>query len=94
MKQAHGRTATEFFLSRPVAENSFVAALCRLVQEGEDVVTVVEAAELLGVPPSTLLDPSRQGELPSPLFGDGRHRLWRRADVVSLRSKADGGKAV
>jgi hypothetical protein len=96
IKQAHphGRTAAEFFLSRPVAANSFVAALCRLTQEGEDIVTVVEAAELLGVPPSALLDPSRQGDLPPPLFGDGRYRLWRRVDVAALRRKEAGGEAV
>ncbi len=87
IKQAnpHGRTAAEFFLSRPVAENSFVAALIRFVQAGEDVVTVVEAAELLGVPPSTLLDPAHRDDLPAPLFGEGRHRLWRRADVLARR---------
>jgi hypothetical protein len=46
MKQAHsnGRTAAEFFLSRPVAEDSFVVEVCRLVQAGEEIVTVVETA--------------------------------------------------
>ncbi len=94
MKQAHpqGRTAAEFFLSRPVAEDSFVAALCRLVQAGEDVVTVVEAAELIGVSPSTLLDPARAVQLPPPIFGDGRHRVWRRADVVARESGAARGE--
>lgn len=95
VKQAHpnGRTAVEFFLSRPVAENSFIAALCRLVSSGENVATVVEAAEMLGVPPSALLDPARTADLPPPLSGDGRHRLWRRADVAARRSLwAAGGK--
>ncbi len=88
IKQAHphGRTAAEFFLSRPVADGSFVAALCRLVESGEDIVTVVEAAGLLGVPPSALLDPARTADLPTPLSGDGRYRLWRRTDVAARRS--------
>jgi len=93
VKQAHpqGRTAAEFFLSRPVAEGSFVAALCRLVQAGEEIVTVVEAAELLGVPPSTLLDPDAV-KLPPPIFGEGQHRVWRRADVVARGSGAARGE--
>ncbi len=84
IKQAHpqGRTAAEYFLSRPVAEQSFVAALCRLVLSGEDVVTVVEAAELLGSPPSELLRPDRAAALPPALWGEGRYRVWRRADVL------------
>lgn len=92
MKQAHphGRTATQFFLSRPVAEDSFVAAVCRFVAAGEDVVTVVEAAEVLGVSPSALLDPARADDLPPPLWGAGRYRLWRRADVGERRSRWPG----
>ncbi len=87
IKQAHpqGRTAAQFFLDRPVAEDSFVAALCRFVRDGEDVVTVVEAAEILGSAPTALLDPARRAPLPKPLYGEGRHQLWRRADIVALR---------
>ncbi len=95
IKQAHpqGRTAVEFFLSRPVAGDSFVAALCRFVASGEDIVTVIEAAEVLGVPPSALLDPARTADLPPPLAGDGRHRLWRRAEVAACRALWTGGGA-
>jgi hypothetical protein len=87
MKQAHphGRSAAEFFLTRPVAEDSFVAALVRLIRAGEDIVTVVEAAELLGDSPSALLTPARVSTLPPPLAGEGRYRIWRRADVVARR---------
>ncbi len=83
MKQAHprGRAAVEFFLARPVAGGSFIASLCRLIQEGEEVVTLVEAAELLGVSPADLMD---SPTLPPPLAGAGRHRLWRRQDIVAL----------
>ncbi len=87
MKQVHsqGRSAAAFFLDRAVAEDSFVAALARLIQAGEDVVTVVEAAEILGVSPAALLEPARLSALPPPLAGDGRHRIWRRADIVRYR---------
>jgi hypothetical protein len=87
IKQAHpqGRTASQFFLDRPVRDDSFVAALCRFVQAGQDVVTVVEAAELLGAAPTSLLDPARASQLPRPLYGEGRHQVWRRADIAALR---------
>ncbi len=90
IKQAHphGRTAVEFFLSRPVAD-SFVAALSRLVRAGEDIVTVVEAADLLRVPPARVLELAAAPGFPRPLSGEGRHQVWRRADVAALRSGDD-----
>src|SRR5437016_9940146 len=88
IKQAHphGRTAVEFFLSRPVAENSFIAMLCRLVQAGEDIVTVVEAADVLHVPAARVRDLAAAPGFPRPLSGEGRHQVWRRADVAAFRS--------
>lgn len=88
-KQAHagGDTAVRFFLSRPAAEPSFLAAVCRLVLDGEDFVTVVEAAEMLEVPPAALLDPTGTADLPAPIFGTGRYRLWRRADIAAARAR-------
>ena len=87
MKQAHsnGRTAAEFYLSRPVADDSFVAALCRLVKAGEDIVTVVEAAEMLGVAPSQLLELSGAPGVPRPIWGEGRYQVWRRADIAATQ---------
>lgn len=92
LKQAHphGRTAVEFFLSREVAEDSFLAALCRLVQAGEDIVTVVEGADLLGVPPARVLELAQLSGFPRPLWGEGRHQVWRRGDVAAF---AAGGGA-
>lgn len=86
IKQAHprGRSAVEFYLSRDVAEGSFLVVLCRLVQAGEDIVTVVEAATLLGIPPGRVLEAAAQPNFPRPLSGTGRHQLWRRADVMAL----------
>jgi hypothetical protein len=90
MKQSHGRAAAEYFLDRPVPGDSFIAAVSRLVMAGEDIVTVVEAAELLGVPPAALLTPEHQHDLPEPLTGAGRYRLWRRADVLAHRGASAG----
>ena len=93
IKQSHGRSAVEFFLSRPAAGDSFLAALCRAARDGEDVVTVIEAAELLGRPPAALLTPESEATLPPPHWGAGRHRLWRRADITRYaagRSTAPG----
>ena len=91
MKQAHsnGRTAADFFLSRPVAEDSFVAGACRLVKAGEDVVTVVEAAEMLRIPPSRILELAAAPGFPPPVWGVGRHRVWRRADIPVTQRAAD-----
>lgn len=87
MKQAHpnGRTAAEFFLSRPVAEDSFVAEVCRLVQAGEEIVTVVEAADVLHVTPARVLELASAPGFPRPLWGAGRHALWRRGDIVAFQ---------
>jgi hypothetical protein len=91
MKQArsNGRTAADFFLSRPVAEDSFVAAVCRLVKAGEDIVTVVEAAEMLRIPPSRILELAAAPGFPPPVWGDGRHRVWLRADIPVAPRAAD-----
>ena len=86
IKQAHprGKSAVEFYLSRNVAGDSFLAALCRFVQAGEDIVTVVEAAGLLGVTPAQMLEAAARPDFPPPLSGTGRHQVWRRADLVAL----------
>lgn len=91
VKQAHGRSGVEFFVSRPAPADSFLAALCRAVLDGEDVVTVVEAAELLHRPAAALLTPESEAALPAPLSGTGRHRLWRRADIVRYAAGAAPG---
>jgi len=87
MKQAHPHrgVASEFFLSREVSGDSFVAALARLAQAGEDVVTVVEAAELLDRPPAQVLHLAGLPGFPRPLFGEERHQIWRRADITAWR---------
>ncbi len=90
IKQSHGRSAVEFFLSRPAPADSFLAALCRAARDGEDVVTVIEAAQVLGRPPAALLTPESDASLPQPYWGTGRHRLWRRADIMRC---AAGGPA-
>jgi hypothetical protein len=91
LKQTHGRSAVEFFLSRPASPDSFLAALCRAARDGEDVVTVIEAAELLGRPAASLLTPEAETTLPLPFWGTDRHRLWRRTDL--MRYAAQAGRA-
>jgi hypothetical protein len=92
LKQTHGRSAVEFFLSRPAPVDSFLAALCRAARDGEDVVTVIEAAEIIGRPPAALLTPDSEAALPPPWWGTGRHRLWRRGDILRYAggAAADG----
>ncbi|MHB8732238.1 MAG: hypothetical protein ACYDAB_10665 [bacterium] len=82
LKQAHGRSAVEFFLSRPAPADSFLAALCRAARDGEEIVTVIETAEILRRPPAALLTPESEAALPQPWWGAGRHRLWRRGDIL------------
>jgi hypothetical protein len=93
VKQAHGRSAVEFFLSRPAAPDSFLAALCRAARDGDDVVTVIEAADMLGRPAAALLTPESEAALPPPLWGTGRHRLWRRAEMLRYAARAGAGDA-
>ena len=92
MKQGHleGRSAADFFLSRDVSEDSFVAALARLTQAGENVVTVVEAADLLGRPPAEVLHLAALPGFPRALFGEERHQIWRRADIMAWRDARAG----
>jgi hypothetical protein len=88
LKQAHGRSAVELFLSRPAPADSFLAALCRAARDGEDVVTVVEAAHVLGRRPAELLAPESDAALPAPVWGTGRYRLWRRAEILTYAAGA------
>lgn len=83
MKQAHprGRSAAEFLLTRAGAGDGFLEAVCRLVTEGVDVVTAVEAAEMAGLPPAAAGGLADRPGFPAPLYGRGREALWRRADV-------------
>ena len=92
IKQGHleGRAAADFFLSRDVPGDSFLAALARLTQAGENVVTVVEAAELLDRPPAEVLRLAALPGFPKPLFGEERHRIWRRADITAWRDARAG----
>ena len=88
VKQAHGRSAVEFFLSRPAPADSFLAALCRAARDDDNVVTVIEAAEMLGRPAAALLTPESDAALPPPLWGTGRHRLWRRIEMLEYARRA------
>ena len=83
LKQTHprGQSAVEFLLKRP-ASGDFVEAVCRLVQDGVEIVSAVEAADLAGVSPRAFLDEvASRPDFPAPLFRQEHRALWRRADV-------------
>lgn len=84
MKQTHPRgiSAVEFLLKRPAAPDGFVETVARLVRDGEEIVSAVEAAEVVGLPPRAFLDElATRPDFPRPLFNAGTRALWRRAEV-------------
>ena len=84
IKQAHPRgiSALDLVLRRPAASDSFVAAVCRLVAAGEEVLSAVEAAERFGLPPRTFMETiAARPDFPPPLFARDNRRVWRARDV-------------
>ncbi len=90
IKQAHprGMSALDFVLRRPAASDSFIAALCRLVAAGEEVLSAVEAAERFGVSPRAFLETvATRPDFPQPLFASAEKRVWRAGDVEAYRQQ-------
>jgi len=88
IKQAHprGMSALDFVLRRPAASDSFIAAVCRLVAAGEEVLSAVEAAERFAVPPRTFLETiAARPDFPAPLFANAEKRVWRAGEVEAYR---------
>lgn len=84
IKQVHPRgiSALEFLLKRPASPDMFLETICRLVRNGEEIMTPVEAAERAGTSPQVFLDQiAAHPDFPAPLFRQDRRVLWRRADV-------------
>lgn len=84
MKQAHprGMSAVEFLLSRPASADGFLEALCRLVRDGEPILTAVEAAGQAAVPPAQFLgDVAARPDFPAPLFRREHRAIWRKTDI-------------
>ena len=67
-----------------------VTAVARIV-DGEEFLTVDEAARLLGVKAATLYAYVSRGVLRSYREGTKRQRLYRRAEVEALRRLERGG---
>ena len=90
IKQANPRgiSAVEFLLKRPSSPDGFLETLCRLVRDGENVLSAVEAAELAGLSPKVFLEEmASRHDFPQPLFRREHRALWRAADVEAyLRS--------
>lgn len=83
LKQTHprGQSAVEFLLKRPPT-GDFVEAVCRLVQDGVEILSAVEAADLAGISPRVFLDEvASRPDFPAPLFRQDHRALWRRADI-------------
>ncbi|HET6781124.1 MAG TPA: hypothetical protein VFH67_03410 [bacterium] len=90
IKQVHprGMSAVEFLLKRPSAADDFVAQVCRLVRDGEEVMSVVEAAETASLEPRAFLDGvASDPEFPQPLFRKDHKAVWRRADVEAFLAR-------
>ena len=66
--------------------------MARIILDGEEYLTVDEAARLLDVKPATLYAYVSRGILKSYRQGMKRQRLYRRAEVESLL-KLDRGRA-
>ncbi len=100
IKQAHprGMSALDFVLRRPTASDSFIAAICRQVAAGEEVLSAVEAAERFSVAPRAFLETiASQPDFPFPLFASGDRRIWRAADIearaaTGTRGQGPGGQ--
>jgi hypothetical protein len=77
MKQAHprGKSAVAMMIQRPGAR-SFLRRVALAVHNGETIVTTLGAAEALGLTPAELLRRLDAGELPPPIFRDGRKAIW------------------
>jgi excisionase family DNA binding protein len=56
--------------------------------DGEDVLTLAEAANLLGILPSTLERWAREGRIPSQLTAGGV-RVFQRSDLLSRSVRTD-----
>ena len=100
IKQAHprGMSALDFVLRRPTASDSFIAAVCRQIAAGEEILSAVEAAERFAVTPRAFLETiAAEPDFPAPLFASGDRRIWRAADIearpeVRSRGQGPGGK--
>lgn len=90
IKQVHprGMSAVEFLLKRPAATDDFVAQVSRLVRDGEEIMSVVEAAEAASLEPKAFLDSvASDPEFPQPLFRKDHKAVWRRADVEAYLAR-------
>ncbi len=85
IKHAHpqGKSAVAMIIHRP--GSGFLRRLCELVASGEDVVTTVEAAELVGLTVEALLACLESGTLPEPLYRAGARAIWSRPALVEWR---------
>jgi len=90
IKQAHpnGKSAIALILQRRGARQGFLYHVCAAVAAGEPIVTTIEAARLIGVPPAELLRRLDAGSVPAPSFLDDRRAIWPRQVIEALAADA------
>lgn len=92
IKHAHprGKSVVAMMIQRPGADR-FLRRVALAVHSGERILTTVEAAEALGMATSELLRRLDAGELPPPVFRDGRKVIWRAEQLTASAGEAGGG---
>ncbi|MDR7416510.1 MAG: hypothetical protein QN193_11550 [Armatimonadota bacterium] len=82
LKQAHprGRSAIGLIIHRP-GPDRFLRRVCEAVARGETILTTYEAADLLGLSAEELVRRLEAGELPEPVYREGRKIIWRREQL-------------
>ncbi|MDR5709775.1 MAG: hypothetical protein QN172_09730 [Armatimonadota bacterium] len=83
LKQAHprGRSAIGLIIHR-AGPARFLRRVCEAVARGEAILTTYEAATLLGLSAEELLRRLEAGELPEPVYREGRKLVWRREQLL------------
>jgi hypothetical protein len=77
-------------IQRPGSDR-FLHRVALAVHSGEQILTTVEAAEALGMATSELLRRLDAGEIPPPVFRDGRKAIWRADQLTASAREAGGG---
>ncbi len=83
VKHAHprGTSAIDLIIHRP-GSNRFLRRVCEAVACGEAILTTYEAAAALGISPEELLERLEAGEVPEPVFREGRQLVWLRDQLL------------
>ncbi len=83
LKHAHprGMSAIDLIIHRP-GSNRFLRRVCEAVARGEAILTTYEAAAALGITAEELFRRLEAGEVPQPVFREGRKLVWLRNELL------------